>query len=50
MSETEFNELKYLIRLTTLSGVPCFIKLSETPKLLTVKDVNLNLQNIFEIR
>ena len=33
------------------TGVPCFTRLSETPlKVLTVKDVKLNVQNTFELR
>ena len=33
------------------TGVPCFMKLSETPlKVLTVKNVKLNVQNTFELR
>ena len=34
------------------TGVPCFIKLSETPsfKQLTVKNVKLNVQTTFELR
>ena len=33
------------------TGVPCFMKVSETPlKLLTVKNVKLNVQNTFELR
>ena len=33
------------------TGVPCFTELSETPlKVLTVKNVKLNVQNTFELR
>ena len=32
------------------TGVPCFTKLSETPlKVLTVKNVKLNVQNTFDL-
>ena len=33
------------------TGVPCFTKLPETPlKVVTVKNVKLNVQNTFELR
>ena len=54
-------ELKHLVNKEWLSGfagivevgtgVPCFTKLSETPlKVLTVKNVKLNVQNTFGLR